>query len=392
MHTVRMFRSRGTKAAYRTLHRASPVRLAAVLGAVLSALPVVVLGVVLGMALVAAPGAARAAEAAAAEAAANDAHVPVMRLSVENVGDHIQVATAKRFARVVNQRAEGLVRVTVVEGAGLYRGADVVDALALGRVEMGIPGTWHISKRVPDVGVLLLPMFYGRGADQLHAVVDGPLGTNLADQIHKRAGTHVLGRWIDLGFAHLFGVGQPVTSPTDITGRIVRVAGGRANAARVEVLGATAISVPWPDLPIYLREGRVGGVLTSYASITSANLWRLGVTSCWEDRQYFPMYVPLVSQSFWYGLSPRARQILAEAWEEQVAWAREQAALRQRSAKAEFIAAGCAVHMPGEQVRRIERARLLQAQDSIRAQSGISPTITRQAAAILKAMDGEGAR
>ncbi len=250
---------------------------------------------------------------------------PVLVISTENTEAHVQTRVLRLFAERAEAALNGAVRVEVVSGAALYRDRDVPDALAGGRVAMAAPGTWHLGQHVPDFNIPLLPMFYGQPPAVSHALVDGDFGRLLSERLEKAIGVHVLGRFIDLGQAHVFTRKVPVASPDDFGGLRIRVAGGRANQQRLVALGAEPILIPWPELPEVLRAGQVDGALTTAATVVSAELWIHGLDHACLDQEYFPQYVPMVSGTLWSRLPPPIRDALTDAWESVVAEARSMA-------------------------------------------------------------------
>jgi TRAP-type C4-dicarboxylate transport system substrate-binding protein len=139
---------------------------------------------------------------------------------------------------------DGRIDVQFFSGARLFRDADVIQALGRGTVEMAVPGTWHVTRYVPDVGVFLLPVFYGGRAEEIYRILEGPAGTELDKRIESTLNVKVIGGWIDLGHAHLFGIHRQIRRHEDIEGLKVRVAGGLANKLRIQGLGGDPVTFP----------------------------------------------------------------------------------------------------------------------------------------------------
>ncbi len=274
------------------------------------------------------------------------ARLPQMRISVENSATHVQAKSVKRFANEIRQKLKGRIDVKFFQNARLFRDKDVIQAVHQGKLEMAVPGTWHVSRFVPNISVFLLPAFYGRSAQDTYKLLDSDVGEVLNRGIEDKLQLKVLGRWIDLGHAHLFGVNQKITRHEDIQGMKVRVAGGIANELRIAALGGLPVSIAWPDLPVYLQQGKVDAVLTSYESIKSARLWEKGIRFVFEDREYFPQYIPLIRLAFWRKLSPDTQQTIFNTWEKYVDLARKQAAEAQISAKRILIEKGVKIVVP----------------------------------------------
>lgn len=308
------------------------------------------------------------------------ADVPLLRISTENSADHVQTQAVARFADALAQRAAGRLDVRHSHSAELFRDRDVIKALQLGKVEMAVPGTWQLDRYAPDFGIFLLPMFYGRNADTNYLLRDGPVGREIASRLERGLDVKVLGRWIDLGFAHVYGVNHRITSHDDLVGLTVRVAGGEANLERLRALGAEARVVAWPDLPAALSRGMITGILSTHETVASARLWDYGVDWVFEDHEYFPQYVPLLSAKLWNSLPMDLQRLIVATWEEQVTAARALAAEAQEEARAVLRAHGIGVTTPSADALAAARQRLMGRQQALIATLGIDVALVRQVA------------
>lgn len=304
--------------------------------------------------------------------------IPRMIISVENTDDHVQAIAVKRYADELKHRLAGRIDVQFFSNARLFRDKDAVQALEQGKIEMAVPGTWNIAQFEPNVGVFLLPFFYGRPAETSYKVLEGAVGKNINKRLETSLRIKVLGRWIDLGHAHLFGMRKKITRPEDIKGLRVRVAGGVANKLRIQAFGGEPLIVPWPDLPEYMQRGRIDAVLTSYETIKSAKLWEKGIRYAFEDQEYFPQYVPLVRSSFWNKLSPDIQRILTETWEKHVEYSRKQAAEAQARAKNILAENGVEVVVPDPQIIDQWRRALMSMQGDFVKAMNIDPGLVRE--------------
>jgi len=288
--------------------------------------------------------------------------LPVMRISVENTDEHVQTRSVRAFADALAERLKGRLDVRFHSGASLFRDQDVITALSQGKVEMAVPGTWQIDRFEPNAGIFLLPLFYGKSGAVNHAVMDGPVGRLIQERIAQSLGLKVIGRWIDLGHAHLFGVRSTIHRHEDIAGMRIRVAGGTANAMRIEAMGGIPRVIPWPDLRAKMGQGLIDGMLTTHETVVSARLWEAGIQSAFEDRQYFAQYVPLVGAHFWNRIGPEIQAVLAGTWEEHVDQGRNAAALAQTGARDILKAHGVSLITPAPEATALWRSRILAAQ------------------------------
>jgi TRAP-type C4-dicarboxylate transport system substrate-binding protein len=295
----------------------------------------------------------------------------IFRISVENTTSHVQTQSVQRFADLLSQRLAGKLDVQFYPAASLFRDTDVFRALSQGKLEMAVPGTWQFDRYVPEIGIFLLPRFFGQNADVNYAIMESPLGNSLTSKIERDLNVRVLGRWIDLGHTHLFSTRTIVRSLNDIAGLRIRVAGGVGNSLRIEALGGKPITIAWPDLPQALSRNSVDGLLTSYETMASAALWQSGIAYVYEDRQYFAQYVPIVAMEFWLRLPQEIRDTISMTWDECVVPAREQAAIAQRNAKLRLIAEGVKVTVPSKDMQDATLAKLIEHEDAIAERMGI---------------------
>ena len=224
--------------------------------------------------------------------------------------------------------------------ARLFRDREVLNAVHSGKVEMAVPGTWNLELYVPDLALFLLPVFYGRTPEENHSLSDGPVGQKIQQKMETLYDVRVPGRWMDLGYAHVFTLGKPITKWEDFRGLRIRVAGGKGNELRLAGLGSHSFTIPWSELVERLQGKMLDGLLTTYETIRSAELWKYGVRYAFEDRQYFPMYLPLVNKQVWDSLELSERTAFRTLWNRQAKHQREEASQAQMQAKEAFIQEG----------------------------------------------------
>ncbi len=301
--------------------------------------------------------------------------LPLMRISVENTDTHVQTKMVKLFATELRERLGDKLEVQLYANARLFRDKDIIQALSQGKTEMAVPGTWHVMNYEANIGVFLLPFFYGRDPQINYQVVDGSIGRAINKQIEDKLQIKVVGRWIDLGHAHLFSMSKKIGHHEDIQGLRVRVAGGVANEYRIKAMGGIPMTVPWPDLPVYMEQGRIDAILTSYETVHSANLDKKGIRYVFEDKEYFAQYIPLIRGSFWSKLSPESQEIIIETWNKHVKYARNQASIAQEEAKTALIKSGVEVVIPDESQVTTWRTTMSAVQDDFIKKLKIDPNI-----------------
>ncbi len=302
---------------------------------------------------------------------------PLLRISVENYPDHVQTEAVRAFAEALQERLGGQFDVRFYDSGRLFHDRDVLDALSIGHVEVAVPGLWHVDRYERAVAAMMLPHCFGRSPEFIHALSDGALGRDLNRRMEQSLNVVVLGRWLDLGYAHLYFARKAVSDHQDIAGRRVRVAGGFANKLRLESLGAETVTIPWNDLPFYLRQRSVDGVLTTHETFRSGELWEYGLDHALEDFEYFAQYVPVMRRTFWNRLTDDQRHAVTEAWQSIVDDQRREAARAQSEARESLRRHGVTIVRPPDSELEATREYLLQFQTDMAFRLGIPRGVLR---------------
>jgi C4-dicarboxylate-binding protein DctP len=303
----------------------------------------------------------------------------VFRISTENVPTHFQTRVVQRFADTLASKTRGRLAVEFHHSAQLFRDQDVIRALNDGKVDMAVPGNWQLDRYDPYVSALMLPVLMGRSAAEHHRFRDGRAGQLISGHLAESINVVVPGRWIDLGFAHVFTTDRAITGFQDMAGLRTRIAGGTAIAAQVTAVAAIPTVVPWPDLPNVLQQGRIDGLLTTHETVASARLWDMGVQHATENMAYFAQYIPLVSRSYWERLSPDLRLAVQQSWESVVDDARVQAANAQHQARRSLQAHGVQVLELSPQALQAWRQQLMKGQAALASSLGVPEALLLEA-------------
>jgi TRAP-type transport system periplasmic protein len=131
------------------------------------------------------------------------------------------------------------------------------------------------------------------------------------------------------------------------------------------------VLIPWPDLPLAMNQGVVNALITTHESTFTAKLWDAGMTSCFEDRQLFAQYIPMVSRRYWDNLSTDLQRAMAESWQAIVDVERREAAEAQDRARGVLIQHGVKITTPDPAAVTQARRKLMAAQDEIVAAMNI---------------------
>ena len=307
----------------------------------------------------------------------------MFRISLNTGPNHVRNIALQNFVDTLSARTEGKLDVQVFPSGQLFKGPDVPKALAQGGVEMGVPIILYISRVVPNAGLLDLPVFYGRSAEEIHAVMDGAVGTELNAEIEDVVGVKIVGPNLDLGHGSIFTTEVPTESLASLAGLKLRVPGSPAAKVRYDSLDVESVSISFADVPISLAQKSIDGLMTTHETVRSAKLWESGLKYSIDTQGTFLQYVPMIGKPTWEKLGPELQQIITDTWADTVVDARALAAERQASAREEGIKNGIQNVQATPEELAAFRAKLMTEQPAIVEATRMDADFVARAAAAL---------
>lgn len=181
-------------------------------------------------------------------------------------------AAALAFEGCVETKTAGGIDVQVYPASQLGNGGEVIEALQLGSIQMGVVHDGPISGVYKPFSVLALPYLFDDQA-MAWAVMDGAFGDALFEDMREKTGIRVFAV-ADNGVRNFTNSKTPVATPEDMSGLKMRVMTAPVWVKLVESLGAAATPVPWPELPGALQQGVVDGQENGVTNILNASLYQ----------------------------------------------------------------------------------------------------------------------
>lgn len=145
-----------------------------------------------------------------------------------------------------------------LDGDVVAAGRPAADLLALverGELTMCYFSTSYLAGRVPEFALLDFPFVFDR-RERAYALLDGALGSFLADRLASGTGYRLLGYW-DNGFRHLTNRVRPIRAPADCRGLRIRTLASALHRAVFERLGFEPVTLDVRDLLAAVRSGTI---------------------------------------------------------------------------------------------------------------------------------------
>lgn len=222
---------------------------------------------------------------------------------------------AELFAKLVDERTKGRVKVEVFPNSQLYNDNKVLEAMRLSDSRTtGIMAAPSLSKFVKFSKTLQafdLPYLFN-DLDDVHKLIDSPLMDRLTDGLDKK-GLRALTAW-DNGMK-VFSIrgDKPLKSvPTDFEGRKFRIQSSQIAASMIKHLGGTPQKLPFKEVYTALGQGVVDGQENTWSNIHSKKFHEVQDYISVSNHSYLG-YLLVVSDQFWSGLPNDLRKTIAAA-------------------------------------------------------------------------------
>jgi TRAP-type transport system periplasmic protein len=287
------------------------------------------------------------------------------KISVDTVPNHPRNMGLVIFIEELQKRSGGKLAPKYYHSAQLYKDAHVTKALRTGTVEMAVPGNWVLEGFDTSTSLTMLPMFFGQPGKITEDLIDGEVGKAVNRSLEKKVGVKSPGRWYELGYDNTWTRNKKITKMEDFRGLKMRHSGGSNPEERLNALGASAVFIAWPDVPMALVQGTVDGLCSTAKSVESAKLYEAGVKYGVFTRNFNGYYVPLVNLKFWNSLPPDLQKIFMEVWDESVPKQREIARKEQAEARKLMESKGVEIFDPSDAELAKWRKQIMSAQEKL---------------------------
>ena len=208
--------------------------------------------------------------APAPEAPADTAQAPeiIMRLAEIHSADFPTTLGNFEFARLVNERTNGRIQIDVFPGGQLGDETAVVQELVMGTIEFARVSVSPATGFSPGLNAIMLPFIY-RDSDHMWAVLNGPIGQQLLDEVARESASLVGLAWYDAGARHFYTHTHQLFTMDDFEGLRFRMQDAPLMQGIVTALGGSPISMGMGEVYQALATGLVEGAENNIPSYES---------------------------------------------------------------------------------------------------------------------------
>lgn len=279
--------------------------------------------------------------AAAALFAAGAAQAEVVLRLAENQPDDNPVTIAMReFAKLVDEKTKGGVKVEVYAGAQLGQEPETIEQTQAGIIDLARVNSVVLANVSPSMGVFTLPYVF-RDAEHKYKVLDGEVGKEVTADLEK---VGLVGfPYMEAGTRNFYTrAGKPVKSLEDLKGLKIRVQPARISTRMVELLGATPTPMNYGEVFSALQTGVIDGAENDYVSYVTSSHYE-AAPNLIEDGHLSPPAILVMNKQKFDSLSEEHRKAIVEAADEAAKFERKAMFAANEEAKKKVEAAGVTI-------------------------------------------------
>ncbi len=264
-----------------------------------------------------------------------------IRLAHHVTTDSDQQRAAERFRDLLKTYSGGTLEVQVLPAGQMGGQREIIESVSVGTLEMGYGESGLYANYIKRFGILALPYLY-RDADHWTAVVTGPIGKELGDELVGKADIRIV-NWINAGFRNTFLRTRPVKAPGDFKGVKIRIPESPVFVRTFSAFGATPTPIPAPEMYTALQTGVVDAMEGSPEVAFTFKIFE--VTKYLSRTEHILLDGSFViNEGFYKGLTAEQRTALARAAEEAGALQRKEQPERDKAWFDKLAAGGMTVN------------------------------------------------
>jgi tripartite ATP-independent transporter DctP family solute receptor len=278
---------------------------------------------------------------------------------------HFYHRAAEQFAKNVEQRSGGRLKIDIFPASQLYGMREIPEAVINGAIDIGMAADVGYSGFVPTMALFDLPMLVPDGKT-MFKLLDGRLGRELAADLGAK-GMTLLG-WLDYGPMDYLTGPKQIRTPADVAGLKITVPGGLF-ADAVAALGGAPMVTPPPEHYVALQRGMVAGILVGPTTMDARKLFEaqkyLTLVS-----QSWPVHIATVNTAKLAALPKDLAEIVQSEGRSMQNWVVQQQEEETAKSIAKMRAAGIVVHRVPDEERAAWREKLLKVNDKFLQTTG----------------------
>jgi tripartite ATP-independent transporter DctP family solute receptor len=242
-----------------------------------------------------------------------DAAAMVFRLAENQPEDYPTTLGDREFARLVNERTNGRIKIEVYPGGQLGNELSVTEQIQFGAIDFARLSVSSLTEFEESMGALMLPYLY-RDKEHMFKVLEGPIGKRILGNLEKSSGIVGLS-WLDAGTRNFYNTKKEIKNPDDMKGLIIRAQETALMMDFIKTVGAVPVAMAYGDVYSALQTGVIDGAENNWPSFEASKHYEVAKFITLDEHTRIPELI-LASKMVMDKLSVEDQEIIRKAAEE----------------------------------------------------------------------------
>jgi len=267
--------------------------------------------------------------------------------------DYPTTLGGKYFAKLVEERTNGRIRILVYAEGALGTETEVLAQLKYGGIDFTRVSSLTAAEYIPEMNVLSVPYLY-RDAEHMWKVLDGEIGDHFLELTENKDMVGL--SWYDAGVRNFYSAGKPITCLEDMQGLKIRVQESSMMEDTMEALGAEGIQLDYEKVYSSFERGLIDAAENNWPSYESMFHYEVAEYYTLDEHTRVPE-LQLCSKYTWEVLSEEDREIITQCAKESAVYERKLWGEYEDAARKTALAKGTKViELSAEEKQRFQEA------------------------------------
>lgn len=248
----------------------------------------------------------------------------------------------EEFARLVKERSNGRIVITVYPGGQLGEETPVIQKVQTGDIDFARISLGPMAQSAPELNVLTLPYIYTDSA-QMWKVLQGPIGAEMLKSVEK-AGMIGL-NFLDAGARSFYTSKKQIKTAADLKGLKIRIQDQKLMRDMMGDLGAAGIPMSTGDIYSALQTGTVDGAENNVPSYVGFSHHEVAKYFTFDGHTRVPE-ITVASMALFEKLSAADRELIKKAATDAVEFQKAKWAESEKTYAEKAKAAGVIFYTP----------------------------------------------
>jgi tripartite ATP-independent transporter DctP family solute receptor len=228
----------------------------------------------------------------------------------EEVQGSVQDRYAQKFKELIEEKTDGAVKVKVYPVGQLGDGANQVELLQNGAIQLGINNPGSVGTLVPETNLFSLHFLLPADMDKTHELVNNSKAMDMLNQKYLESNMKVLG-WFPEGYQMWTGT-KAITKPEDFEGFKIRTMASPVISESYKAYGADPTPIPYMEVYSSLQLNMIDGQVNPQFAIEEMKFYEVQDYMMLSNQAIF-VGTFVANDMFWDSLSDERRAQVEEA-------------------------------------------------------------------------------